>query len=102
MFAPYGVEKALHSENLDVDGNVGQADNAVNIFAVGEVTMPVCGIEESVAEAFAYLLGTRGKHSARNADKVERAFEVSGDMLACVKFDGVSVAVAGDVDDGVH
>ena len=101
-FAPLGIENAVYSENFDGNRNIGETDDAVDILAVAKVTMISGGVNKGVADASVYLLRSIGQLPARYADDAERVFEIRDNVLASIEVDGVGVAVASDVDDGVH
>ena len=101
-FTPLGVKNAVYSENFDGNRNIGKADDAVDILAIAKVTMISSGINKGVADACVYLLRSIGQLPARYADNAERVFKIRDNVLASIEVDGVGVAVASDIDDGVH
>ena len=101
-FPPLGVENAVYSENFDGNRNIGKADNAVDILAIAKITMISSGIDKGVANTSVYLLRGIGQLPARHTDNTERGFKICDNVLASIEVDGVGVAVASDVGDGVH
>ena len=101
-FTPLRVKNTVHSENFDGNRNIGKADNAVDILAIAKITMISSGINKGVADACVYLLRSIGQLPTRYADNTERGFKICDNVLASIEVDGVGIALASDVDDGVH
>ena len=60
------------------------------------------GIDKGVANTSVYLLRGIGQLPARYTDNTERGFKICDNVLASIEVDGVGVAIASDIDDGVH
>ena len=101
-YPPVIKEQTVQSKNFNLDRNIGQADNAISVFTINKITMSQNSTIKSIADTFTNLLGTRGQFFTRNTDNAEGFFKISGNVFTSVKIDNVGVAVAGDINDGIH